>query len=651
MAYRFTIDGSIVNEVGNIVGWEGIVSTLERDASTLKGLLVSLDVTLTFVGDMYRYFYNKFYGTGICDETDIVIEWIEPDGVVITRIFQGKILNASIKLSELHGEAKCKLIDDSFYARINNNKSISTVPNAGRSKNDISITKAPVYHVDMFRCDTGAFVDEAPSFFLYDVFRYLVDFMSDGEVGFASNFLLNDLQIMVTNGYAIRTGGLSTPNWATSFERMFKNLYRTRKCSFAIEYDINYKPILRIEEDAYWYSTTQVMTFTDPIAFIASIKETELYGKVKFGSQTIADFTYLSWLENVRFNGFKEEEMHILGQCNIDNTLDLVRDVVLSSNVIEDSLVQNNPDWDDELCWIEVENLNIGALTADAKMSNPYGATPPQFYNMGLINSKSALSHFATFQGSIASFINILSNDFQGNITASKQWSDITVPPIPLGGTPLAFDPLVYNTEIDFGGNFDLATYTCPEVGFYTFGFTVRYNVSGLYSGINSMEVWFIIDNFLGQPAIQLYNVHNTSLPLGNGNFVFTMSGQFYAPAPGALVRSILQLRLTGTFTQPVHQIFTLKPDTRFFAFQTPTSGGLYADYDPADVKLVQMQLDYPLTLQEFQTIKNNTRGLYAVALTQARNRLYKGWIDKIKYNHKEQMANIILKSSFNVAD
>ena len=44
--------------------------------------------------------------------------------------------------------ANCKIEDNSYYAMINNNKSLATALDSGLSKNGVAITTPPVYVVD-----------------------------------------------------------------------------------------------------------------------------------------------------------------------------------------------------------------------------------------------------------------------------------------------------------------------------------------------------------------------------------------------------------------------------------------------------------------------------------------------------------------------
>lgn len=648
--YRFFIDGNEVPEVDNIQGWDKLVTSVKRDSSDLKGLLVSQDVKLVFIGDTYQFFLNKFYNVGICDETEILIQY-EYDSTGWHILHEGVIKTPSLELDEIRGEATAAIQDNSFYAKINNNKNIPTVPDSGISKNGVAIDPAPKYDVGVFDCSDASSLGTAPMFWLTDVIKFMVAFMSDGEMGFESDFLNNDLLIMVCDGRALRTkvdpGGLVL-NWSTTFLKIFDNLVKNRLVSFLIEDDGTGKKILRIEDADYFYQNDITNTFTNPATLKTSVDTRSLYSAITFGSDKTLKYPYLSFLEDIQFNGFKEESFNPLGQCNIDNELSLVRDFIVSSNVIQYILLQDgltDPDtsYDNDICFIVAGNIDSVLLTADAKASNFDGAGAPVYYNLDLINSSVAESYKKVYQSSLASYIGAQTNDFLATVLNPVSYTDTSIPPIPFDATqdPHYDFPIInYQSKIDPGGNFNLGTdtYTVPITGFYTINCKMKYFVDGLYNAQNFMTVELRINGIPSAVSQVIHSSNNMGI-----NFI-TISGSYYLTS-GTSLSTQFGLGISGTFNQPIHQIFTLLAQTTFSATATPNSGGIYQEIDSQAVRNVFHDIEIPLKPQEHESILSSLRNKKEIQLDSLN---YNGWIYSYSYDHKSQIAKIRLSSTIN---
>lgn len=649
IVYRFTVNNVVIPEPDNIGGWERLITNIKRDSSELRGLLITQDVELEFIGDQYRFFKDAYFNTGICAEYPVLIEQ-SYDGQNFDTLHKGIIKLRDIVLKDmLQGLATAKVNDDSFYARINNNKSISTSVISGSSKNGIPIDPCSVFAVNILEPATAAPIGSSQLLFVFDVMRYLVRFMSDDEVGFESTLLQTTLPMMIQQGGKLRTGTDPSPYWEISFGRLFDNIRKLRNVGWRIEEDATGKPIFRLELSEFFYEQDHAqfnnadIVFTDPTTLETSVNFTELYGKLKIGSTTIFDSPTVTYPESIRFNGFKEEEFYVLGQCNIDNTLDLTKDLIISSNVIEAIIVDNDDTWDDDLVLMVVENVNTGAFTADAKMSNPAGAVPPTFFNMDLRNSQVAPSFFSTFQGGlVAGFLNFFSNDFQAMTNVQAEWGDNTVPPIPLfPAAPLVIDPVDFQLLVDVAGNFNLATdqYTAPATGYYTFNFYGRFKITG-FNPNGFLDVGFGFDINGVKTIFYQQTWQDTNLQ------TFTYSQTQFLTA-GDTIHVYLTLLSDGGFGTAVNQRFTLLQDTKFSATATPDTGGVVQDYDPQDLRNVFMKFKYPVSARLFDSIKSQLTKKYSIYLS-GKKETYTGWIESFSYPHKDEIPSITLKTSVN---
>jgi len=643
--YRFYINNVLIPEPENIGGWNKLLTNIKRDSSNLKGLLVSQDVQLDFIGTQYTFFRLAYFNSGVCAEYTTLIEK-SYDNINFDTLHRGIIKLRDVVLKDmLKGIATAKINDNSFYARINNNKSIETNVQGGWSKNGEPITVDSQYAVSLFKPIDNTNIGTRQMHRVFDVMKYLVQFMSDGEVTFQSTFLETTLPMMIQRGDVMRTGIQPSPYWLISFNKLFTNISKIRKIGWTIEYDVNENPIFRLEEDSYFYDNTPAqdsnsndIVFRNPEKLETSINENDLYGQVKVGSEIVFDSITVTYPESTAFNGFKEENYYLLGQCNIDNTLDLVKDYVISSNVIEDIVVGASPDYDSEMILIVVDNVNTVAFTADAKNTNNQGTVPPAFYNMDLTNDKVANSFF--FQGGlVAGFLNFTTNDFQA------LYNTTTVNNLPSPSAPVIIFPVIYAGEIDPGNNFNLGTgaYTCPITGFYTFNIAVPFNAQGFSGGFTT--IWDLITDFTDNVGTVLATA-TKQIEL-NGLDVHLFSVSLYCTAADIIKTRITLVQFSASANDV---IITLLPNLKFSATATPATGGVVDDYDPQDIRNVFMKFKYPIEAQLFDLIKTQLTKQYSVYLG-ATNETFTGWIESISYPHKSQLADVVLKTSVNTVN
>lgn len=666
--YRFTIGGNIVEEVDNIKGWDKLVTTIKRDSSELKGLLKTQDVKLTFIGDMYQFFYDKFYNAGTCNEIEILIEW-QFDDTGFKVLHDGIIKIPSLELDEIKGECTTPIQDNSFYAKINNNKGIETVIDSGLSKNQIAITPAPVYDVDVFDCTDGSSLGTAPMYYLFDAFKFLVEFMSDGAMGFESDFLQNEFLVFVTNGFYLREKALVDVDgvkhlMSISFSKLFDNLKKNRDVSFQIEDDGTGKQILRIEKSEFFYQNEVSNTYVDPIYIITTVDSKTLYSAVRFGSNPTLNYPYLSFPEDIKFNGFKEEIFHPLGQCNIDNELNLVRDIGVSSNLIQYILIQDgatDPDtsYDENVIFVYASTVDSGAHTGIAMESNPGGTGFPVFYNMELINAKVSESYKNSYQSSLASFIGVQTNDLQADLTTAIHYDNVGIPDAV--GPPYApqyiFPVIDFQTAVDPGGNFNLATdeYTVPIDGYYTINLFAKYRVIGLHPSSGTtptfylMSVGFRINN---TPILFEIIHQDGGVNGGDGDYVMQIGQSVYL-TNGTVISCDVGLSQFPFLITALSTHFTILPGTKLSITATPDSGGIYQDVDAGNIRNIFHEIEYPISPQRFSDLISVGNSNYKMRGKQRifweeKNRTYEGWIDGFRYDHKTELAKIIIKSSLN---
>ena len=416
MNIRFKFDDTLINEVPD--GWEKRVSSIVYDR-TFKGRLIKEDATFEWFLDGYQYI-SRVFAESICDEIAVEIQVDKQEIGNWETQFRGiiKMPDCDFRISPNY--VRTPILDNSFYARINNNKSIKTTVNNGRSKNDVEITPCEERETTLFVPSTGAYsYGGRTTYAIYDAFRYMIDFMTDGEVGFVSEtFGWTDpfspsgefASYVLCLGIELRLGATNTDKFLElSFDDLFRQLDKKFNLGFRIEY-VSGKPYMRIEKLSWFNKTGVSHRFTNINAVRRGVNSDTLFSVVQTGADDTIDVPSLQFPENTRWQGFRDEQFYLLGQCNIDKPLDLKSQWVISSNVIEDVVVNNSDAFDDSIFIIQRNNLGF----TDAKQSNWLsGTTPPFFYNEGLINRNVIDRYIDTIPFSVAAQLGISQHRFR----------------------------------------------------------------------------------------------------------------------------------------------------------------------------------------------------------------------------------------------
>jgi hypothetical protein len=638
MIYRYTIDGAYYQGKDEVLGWEDITTTIKRDKG---GILITQDVKLRFKGPAYKYVYETFFSSGFCTEIQVIIEESCDNGVTFYKAHEGIIKNSAIIINEKKCEAEATVTDNSFYARINNNRSIETTF-AGRTKNDFTLSPPPINRLQMFNPVDGTNATSIPAYRIEDVLRYLVSFMSDNEVDFQSDHFSTGTykNLCITNGYAIRNAAFATDHLVTvEFGKTFDELHKKLNLSFNIETGGS-KPLFRLENKAFFYSNLAVASFTDVDEVKIKVKSEEIFSQINPGSETTNDGPALQFPEEISFEGFKNEKFFLLGQCNdLDNVLDLLSSYIISSNVIEDVLAGTNDSFDDDLFLIICEEAEISPNTLQPTKSNWLVAAPPYYYNE-LLRNKAAIENYLGFiPNSISAYFGTASNQFKA-IKVSDEALSI-FPPTLFHVVPVSFQNDSTAGGFDDGGNYDSAVtfeYTCVLGGLFSFhslvnilahGYfhaqlnIVRYDSGGVGGGVvlNTATTGF-----------QTFSV--------NGTYTLDLSTIFTCTAGDKIVVTLDYTVVFGT-------VFKLLAGSYFECPQAVIgSGGVVATSDPNDYKIIQMEFEYPIDAQIFRYMKANPTGKFTVT---SRGKTRRGWIDNIQYKHKSTKAKIQLLTSINV--
>lgn len=648
--FQFLLDNQYVDDPK---GWEDVDTTIKRD-QTISGLLISQEAQLEFYGNGYTYIKSQFDTQGFCSFVEIEIRQT-CDQINYEKIFNGIIYLSDCEFDLMRCSVKVKTVDDSFYARINNNKSLKAKIDVGRSKNDTTIAAAAAIAVQFFDPSTGNYVSTAgqqPNVYTaYEVLKFLVAFMTDDRVGFVSNDFAPGGQWQgqtIVSGGEIRLRDQSViPE--ISFEEVFTELNKKNRIGFSIE-KISGKPTLRVENLDYFYTQTSAVTLSDAKEVKMKMDTAQLYSQVRVGSTTFDESIPLvgQFPEAIRFLGFRDETFNIIGTCNIDRTLELASEWIISSNLIEDVFINGNNSYENNIFLIDVD-----LATNKAVQSNWVGVGTSVFYNE-TFNNKTVIERWLKgIPNSVAFYLKPKDNTFTAGRTFLTSFNLYPGNPN-YTELPFRFDndyaPGFFDTNNNYGngtiqGNSISAAnsrYTAPQGGIYNF-YSIDYiNFTDLYSGLGAgNQVIAINFDFYhydsGNNIINSYLYVKTLKHGQIGTYALELNKVINMSAGDYLVCRLVMQVSGGIYSGAKGTIqFGL-----FKCLASADGGGIYQSINPADYKIKKFSFKYPITFQQLKTIKLDTKKL--ITFTTNNNIQETGWIDNIKYYHHNKEADVTL--------
>lgn len=463
-------------QVQDALNWFDFTETIERD-SDIKGLLPKYDVKLKFDAGGYKYLYDILISNGYCNLVELRVDY-KCDGSYET-ILNGYIFISDCKFNLNKCTVECGVVDNNYGARIYNNKTIKAYLNIGRSKNDVTITPCSYDSIQLFTPSTGSYSGTVRyCYSIHDAFRFLIDFMSDGLIGFESDYLSTVTDpyygiegLRITTGHEIRTAAHTEVPFI-SFQDLFQELDKKYPIGFTIV-TRNGIPTIKIEEATYFYNNTNVISINNIDDLEQSFNNELLYSSVKFGGPSLETDVSHSF-EQIRFLNFINEEYHLQGECNIDKVLDLTGTFIADTNIIEGLFATDtsNDEYDKNIVFIQTYGNAFATNSPD-----PITQLLPLYYNDNLKNNK--VAERLRLQGDVALYLGNNNDLFLASSTSDLSVAN-TGPvfgPLPTPTLTLTFSGYVLFQNDSTPPNFDtnnrydtaVSKYTSPANGVYSF--------------------------------------------------------------------------------------------------------------------------------------------------------------------------------------
>jgi len=650
--YQFYLDGILYSDP---VGWPSWVASIKRDQD-IGGITSTTDGNFTFTGDAYTYLYNQ-RKQGYCAIIDVLIMESCGRNGSFEVAYKGFIFLSDVEFNITKCTASCTLEDDSYFSRIDNNKSIECYVNAGKSKNGVDIDIPSEWTVSMFDPCTGTAtgLPDPVTYRLHDVVRYLIDFLTDATVGFRSTVL--DIGgefegMMLTNGLLIRDPASTDKSIIFRYDSVMRNIRNLCNLSFTIE-NIGTGPVFVLEKTEDTYGSATLFTFDNVYEVIRKIDQSRNIAAVELGSEDIIESTGCgsgtgdpAFPDQINLVGCKSEQFAVTGVCNIDSVKDLTTDWVISSNVVEQIHILGADSWDGNIVLIHCENLDSINFTADAIQGDVFGTTLPVYYNSNFYNAKVVERHFS---GIPSSLVKYLSAPVVGFKAISAPGVTFTNPGYSTGAYwehpqwafPIDYGTDGYDLSNDWGngttqGNFITnqtdSLFTSPFDNMYRFKFNFSFIATPpgtILLGptmIATFEKWdptnlillasYVTTQFF--PANQSLSGLSLQSPL-----IFLGSGE------------IMRLRVQFTYSWPLEDY-----STSIELMTTGTQGGEFQVFNTEDYIADNYHFSVPLSLYQFNQIKNSP--ISKISFNDGKN-TDTGWIDFVKYNKEKGIAEFKL--------
>jgi hypothetical protein len=695
---RFYLDGI---EMESPLNWVDFNLNLKRDKSIDALLLVS-DTTLEWMGSGYVYLVGLIESDGFCGFSELLVTDDESPEL---EIFKGRIFLSATEIDEGICTIKTKVEDRSFYAMINNNKSIEADLTAGLSKGKVAITPVDDYMIDCHAVITNVYKRTVYSVRVYEAFRYLVEFMTDGVVQFTSDTFDAGGEwegLCITTGLKLRgaTGPAFNNPPLTQFS--FKELYEEVRKKIPIGITIDEAAgvyTVRIESIDYFNQSSGAFAFKNIDKIRTKFNEDKLYASIRVGSNAIDQS--LTFPETQPIIGYREEQLFNNINCNIDNELDLLSKWIISSNVIEDCVTNLSGYYDEDLFLITTTYVNdlVGICTA----TDIFNASD-WFYNDQLRNIN-VLQRYAngipasalqSFNGTPADFYAWQTTTLTRQRIATVS-SGTVVNNAPTG--TFVNDMVIFDDDINAPGSDPNGVYlttvgaigkdnvfTAPVDAYYTFQVFVDATLTGNVTGtINAGFTQNLrVSSFGGGNSVTIRLDYNTytpanvavdvNVPIGTictGSYNWTYSANQNNSGP-YLVNNTNQVfsfskyllagwRLNidnkcnfntyvetnvgnpgGTIT--ITENVNVAIGSFFTCIGNSTNNTNIVVGDINEYIAYEHSFDYPMTASEFLYVKNNPRNRVAFSMFGKSDRY--GWISDLKYNWNKGTATVKLESN-----
>lgn len=556
----------------------GIFDLSEKiyQAQEFKAYLVEITGDLLFIGQEFDFFYNA-YVADPCMQYKIEVQ--KQHNSQWYQAFTGLIFSVDIIFDHIQRVARVPIVDNSFFAKIANNKDIELNFNTPLSKNgqDISYTYTPTFN-PTFGFSNGGVLRYPQAIFVQEAFAALVAFMTDNELGFVSDYYTTpgSDEYLISTGFSLRTDTAAPTTFddlpVISFEGLFADMQRLHNLRIGFERDpTSGQTLMRIEPKEYWIQGSFVHNITAIDKLETSTKTEALYAKVLFGSKDadIKETGSYPDTASLPFAAHNLDEAWTSITCNTEAVLDLQSKTLIYAATTIDSSIAGNDSLDDEVFLIE-------SFAQGNFQLRPNPIYPFNLPNGNLRNLEVAKRYSTDIGGDIRYY----GGGIPSEMRASVDGSSIVVPS---GG----YVQIVFNND-STNGNFDVNNAYDNTTGEYVptdrgvYRITVRFIVEApLAPATFYMGIFAYQNNYYPNNALPV----NQSLLAGETQ-IYDMVIEDWLLTPGIPLFAFLQCLTGSTVNIRVNSFMEVKT----------AAGGVFEEFSLKEnnVKLIDTTASIP---------------------------------------------------------
>ena len=689
--YRVFMDGVLLKNIPH--GLDEFTTTLIRESGFSNEEQIfrqKSESELTFWGDGKEAICKKRKDVGYCGEISVIIQYRCNSFELWSTIFEGTYQDKLAKSNPAKCTITSQLYDNSFSAKIKNRQKNKVFLNVNKSINNVDIQQAQYNDVYFFQSNSLPIPTGRRVWQVWEAFKLLVSYLSDGSVGVVSDYFttgegLNKWAILT--GVMLRKGVSGTPDIETpsttmvpeiSYQQLLLELRKKLRIYASIEKDVSGKTVMRIEPEEYFFKNNIIIDIQDiPLELEESFEDAELFSEVNVGAQENEVDTDANYIHpRIRLNAWENETYNNCSNCAIENTLDLVSEWIIDSNVIFD-ILDGNDSHDRSIVLIELDTTATpGTFT---KIYPTDGNTGKYHYNESLKNYAVLNRWGGGVPECIKNFF-----DTEPCMVANVE-NDYTLHHDASSGNINVSDLVLYFSDEDcdsalaHNGNYGNLNVKIPE-NFFPPVKDILYNndgqgsiyvcpTDGNYSFELQVQATNILDNIPGGNNIGPLEEYKWELKIFvfNGGIIDIESGNIITPD----FEFIDTFFVTGTFDNPVTHTFNITTPIMtlpsgavvmpIFRIRTHKNGLNLGDKDAARIdagyfkllsaeytgsnqlitsegnRPIKWEFELPVTLSQFETIRENPYGIIRV---NNKN----GWLKELKYS-PDKLSKFIVNS------
>lgn len=425
--------------------------------SDRKAFLQEITGTVLLGGQGFRYFQNLLR-TNYDTQVPCTLSRYDEYAGVWETVLHGLVFVTDCTFDLYAQTVEIQLVDNSFFAKIENNKSIEFVIGSGRSKNGTDITgvasSTQIKVLNNLPTPPLTYLpNTVTGWSRYEAMKFLVAAMTDNQIGFYSDALqeyLDPVQNVLNQGYlfsgeALRDGPKQYgPN--ISFEYLYGDLAKLYNLVQYIDRDSNGNLRLRVERFDDIRQSSTINTQHVATSVNEMVNSDVLYSCVRIGSK---DQDLDGYFPFTPFLSTFEEQFAMSYASNTDKELDLkMQALITDTNLIyytqtQQGLADPDSNKDDEVFYVICRKYD--GVNWDEKGTLYFSGA--YYLNGDISNQNVLINNFTGLPATIfKQYLSLFTTGFYADSTGPY------VQQSTLAGTPFEFDLLYPIYFSDFGG-------------------------------------------------------------------------------------------------------------------------------------------------------------------------------------------------------